>query len=55
MCPYRFVKTLVVKYEILVLFPGGDEIVRDDMEDLAIDLGLIGVKEISAIISNIIY
>lgn len=30
----------MVEYEILVLFPGGDEIVRDSVEDLAINLGL---------------
>jgi len=54
-CPYWFAKTFVVKYEILVLLPGGDKIVRDDMEDLAVDLGLIGVKVISVIVNNIIY
>ena len=40
-CSYRFVQTLVVEYEILVLLPGGHEIVRNSVEDLAIDFGLM--------------
>ena len=50
--PYRFIQTFVVKYEILVLLPGGNEIVRDGVEDLAIDFGLMGVKWISATTAN---
>ena len=38
----RFVQTLVVVYEVLVLLPGGNEIIGESVEDLAIDLGLEG-------------
>ena len=43
----RFVQTLVMVYEVLVLLPGGNEIIGESVEDLVIDLGLRRVKGVS--------
>ena len=43
----RFVQTLVMVYEVLVLLPGGNEIIGESVEDLAIDLGLRRIKGVS--------
>jgi len=51
-CPYRFVQALVMKYEVLVLLPGGHEVVGDNMEHLAIDLSLKGVDGTSVTVSS---
>jgi len=49
---YRFVKTFVVKYEILVLLPGRHKVIRNSVEHLAIDLSLRWVKGISVIVDS---
>lgn len=36
----RFVEPLMMRDKLLVLLPGRDEIVRDGMENLAVDLRL---------------
>ena len=48
-CSHRFVQSLMVEYEILVLLPGSDEIVRDSMEDLAVNFSLRGEKVLGVI------
>ena len=40
---YGFVKTFVVRHKLFVLFPGGNEIIRDGMENLPVYLSLQGV------------
>lgn len=47
--PHRFVQSFMVEYEIFVLLPSCDEIVGDSVEDLTIDLGLKGVRDLSAV------
>jgi hypothetical protein len=48
---YGFGKPLVMKHEFLILFPSGNEIVWNAVEDFAVDLGL--VDDVSAIFRHV--
>ena len=39
-CTYRFSKAFVVNHEFFVMLPRRNVVIRDSMEDLAIDLSL---------------